>query len=121
MQADEFLGFESDDPLSACRLQLDRLHRDTAAEVGRRPVAPEMFSMLAMMLTSLPLVLLAQFDLPVRLAALEVAVVLPTVWLGAFLFQRGRYDRFQARCDRRMQHALATSDRQGDAGFLIFR
>jgi hypothetical protein len=121
MHADDFPGAELPDPLIACRRRLDRLRREAVAELGPQPMIPEKFSMLAMMLASVPLVLLVQLDLPGRFAALEVGLALPSVWLAAFLYQRARYDRFQARCDRRLQRALAEPELPEADGFLIFR
>ena len=121
MRADDIPGPEFGDPVIACRRRLDRLRREAVLELGPQPMIPEKFSMLAMMLASAPLVLALQFDLPVRLAAVQVALALPAVWLGAYLYQRARYERFQARCERRLQQALAALERPEASRFLIFR
>jgi hypothetical protein len=102
------------DPLDAFRRQLD-------AELGPEPMIPEKFSMLALALVGGPLALFAQIDLPVRLAALELGAALPAVWLAAFLYQRLRYDRFEARWTHRARLVLAEHDPPTAPGFLIFR
>jgi hypothetical protein len=109
------------DCLTACRRQLDRLRHEAAAELGPQPMVPEKFSMLAMMLASAPLVALVHLDPAHRLAALETGVALLAVWLAALQFQRVRYDRFQARCDRAVQHALAEPEPSDAPRSLIFR
>jgi hypothetical protein len=102
------------DPLDAFRRRLD-------AELGPEPMIPEKFSMLVLALAGAPLVLLAQLDLPMPLAAFELGATLPAVWLGAFLYQRLRYDRFEARWSLRARLALADQDPSPAPGFLIFR
>jgi hypothetical protein len=118
-------AFPDPDPareaLAACRRRLDRVHCEAAAELGPQPMMPEKFSMLAMMLASVPLVALLHLDVTHRFAALEVGGALLAVWLGALRFQRFRYDRFEARCDRAVQHALAQPEPSDAPRYLIFR
>jgi hypothetical protein len=102
------------DPLASFRRRLD-------AELGPEPMIPEKFSMLALAFAAGPLALLAQVDLPVRSAAFGLGAALPAVWLAAFLYQRLRYDRFEARWNLRARLALAEQEPPHAPGFLIFR
>ena len=56
-----------------------------------------------------------------RHRALEIGVALLGVWLGALQFQRVRCDRFQARCDRAVQCALAEPEPSDVPPYLLFR
>jgi hypothetical protein len=108
------------DCLAACRRRLDRLHREAAVELGPEPMVPEKFSMLAMMLVSVPLSMLVHLD-PGHRLALETGVALLVVWLAALQFQRIRCDRFEARCDRAVQRAIAEPEPPAGPRYLIFR
>ena len=109
------------DCLAACRHRLDRVTREAAAELGPRPMIPEKFSMLAMMLASVPLMALLHLDPAHRLPAFEMGIVLSAVWHGALQFQRVRYDRFEARWESAVRAHLAQPEPCEAPRSLIFR
>jgi hypothetical protein len=90
------------DALHDYRATVDRLREETAAELGGQPMPPEKLSMIAMALAALPLVASMLPTVPVELATWQVALVLALVWTASFRLQCGRYDRFQARWNRKV-------------------
>src|SRR3954468_10460330 len=107
-----------EDWLGAYRTSVDRLRDETAAELGRQPMPPEAFSMIATAVTAVPLTALMLPAVPFDLATWQVALVLALVWSASFRFQLGRYARFQARWDRKVvAHARAVPRVRGDRRF----
>lgn len=88
--------------LETYRLTVDQLHRETAVEFGGQPMPPEAFSMIAILVASLPLMALLHPAVPVELRGWEVGLTLASVWSAAFFLQRLRYDRFHARVARKV-------------------
>jgi hypothetical protein len=103
-----FQSFPGDDDfgessfLERYRSTVDRLHRETAAEFGGQPMPPEAFSMIAVLIASLPVMALLHPALPGMLRDWQVGLTMAAVWFVAFLVQRLRYDRFQARVARKI-------------------
>ena len=88
--------------LERYRSTVDRLHRETAAEFGGQPMPPEAFSMIAVLLASMPLMALLHPAVPVTVRDWQVGLTMAGVWFVAFLVQRLRYERFQARVARKV-------------------
>ena len=88
--------------LERYRSMVDRLHRETAAEFGGQPMPPEAFSMIAVLIASLPLMAQLHPSISVELRDWQVGLTMAGVWLVAFLVQRLRYERFQARVARKV-------------------
>jgi hypothetical protein len=103
------------------RAAVERLRSETVAEIGCQPMPPEKFSMLAVMIASLPLVALMHPAIPVEPHGWQDGLALFAVWLVAFRVQGTRYARFQARWHRKIaaHHAaeiVAVADGQGLLG-----
>lgn len=81
---------------------VERLRTETVDELGRQPMAPEMASMIAVLLAALPIVVALHPANPLTLEVWQVATILAAVWAGAFLAQRTRYDRFHAAWSRKV-------------------
>ena len=94
------------------RSTVERLQRETAHEFGGQPMPPEAFSMIAVLLASLPLMALLHPGIPVDLREWQVGLTMVGVWAVAFFVQRLRYDRFQAK----VRHKLARISDEAGAG-----
>ena len=94
--------------LEAFHAALERLHHETVTEIGCQPMPPETLSMLAMLLVSLPLAALLHPAIPLNLRDWQIGLAMAAVWLVAFFLQRLRYDRFQARLQRKVVAHLAS-------------
>ena len=107
------------DALHDYRATVDRLREETAAELGGQPMPPEKLSMIAMALAALPLVASMLPTVPVELATWQVALVLALVWTASFRLQCGRYDRFEARWNRKvLAHARTVTRPPAEFRFL---
>jgi hypothetical protein len=110
------------DALGDYRATVDRLREETAAELGHEPMPPEKLSMIATALAALPLTALMLPPVPVELATWQVALVLALTWTASFRLQCGRYDRFQARWNRKvLAHAGAATPPAAESRFLQAR
>jgi hypothetical protein len=96
--------------LEVYRSTVDRLQRETADEFGGQPMPPEAFSMIAVLLTSLPLMALLHPAIPVELREWQVGLTMAGVWAVAFFLQRLRYDRFQAQVRRKLARISDEAD-----------
>jgi hypothetical protein len=91
-------AFPREDPcLAAYREAVERLRHETIAELGRQPMPPEQAAMLAVVLTSLAMIVTLHPSAPFTLQVWQVALVEIAVWVGVFRLQCRRYERFQAR------------------------
>ena len=92
------------------RAAVERLRDETIAEIGPQPVAPEMASMVAVMVASLPMLAVVHPSIPVELQVWQVALVPAVVWSTVFWLQRQRYERFHDRLRRKIAaHQAAES------------
>jgi hypothetical protein len=107
------------DALGDYRAAVDRLREETEAELGGQPMPPEKLSMIATAVAALPLVGLLLPVAPVELATWQVGLVLALVWTASFRLQCGRYDRFEARWNRKvLAHARTVTPPPAELRFL---